>query len=118
MPIWLGILAGVLSDRMKEAEDRKQAAAKIQMQFAQSLDPHTPPYAYEAAQANSRIASEGGQSVAKLLPMLLGQRDSINHGPDTTPEYNPGFINPFFDQAAQRGYGGINWGARSGGIFG
>lgn len=120
MPIWLGILAGVLSNHMQQQEQRRQAAADMQMQFARSLDPHLPTYGYQAAKFNSQQDANSGAQVAQLLPMLLGQRDSINHGPDTTSglQYDPAAFNQLVGQYNQRGYDGINWGARSGGIFG
>lgn len=118
MPIWLGILAGVMADKMKEAEARKQAATEMRMQYARSLDPSMPTYGYQAAQFNHQQNANGGASVAALLPMLLGQHGSQPSNLDTTSglQLNPAWVD--FEGQNKRGYGGLNWGERSGGVFG
>jgi ABC-type Zn2+ transport system substrate-binding protein/surface adhesin len=65
------LLAGVIMDKMKEAEQRKQAQADMYMQRARELNPQQPMYEYNAQRFNRQMDAQQGESVARILPLAL-----------------------------------------------
>lgn len=91
----LAILAGVMSQKMQQAEAKKQAAADMRMQFARSIDPQMPTYGYQAAKFGAAQDANSGAMVAQLLPMFMNAFGSEAPKPGPSLAQDPGINGAF-----------------------
>ena len=114
----IAVLAGVMLNKMQQAEQRKQAEKDMHLQFAQQLSPNMPMFGFQAERLRQAQEANAGAQVAQLLPMALGQFGTAEPKPGPQVWNDPG-IGQAFDQseALQRQQAMAGFNAAPGRLF-